>query len=215
MNAKAWFACENPLLMLQLNEIKPLLRKRRLFAVACCRRITSALTDAARKALDAAEMFADGAINRWKLYAARRAIGYPSDQWRSFAAAAARAASAYIGPGHGDTVGAAAAFAANVRAKKLGRRDKQQKLECAAQAALIRDIFGNPFHPVAFSASWRTETVVALARSMYEARDFGAMPILADALQDAGCDNEDVLNHCRDTNQVHVRGCWVVDLVLS
>jgi len=50
---------------------------------------------------------------------------------------------------------------------------------------------------------------------MYESRDFSAMPILANALQDAGCDNEEVLNHCRDANQVHVRGCWVVDLVLG
>ena len=50
---------------------------------------------------------------------------------------------------------------------------------------------------------------------MYESRDFGAMPILADALQDAGCDNDDMLNHCRDEQQAHVRGCWVVDLVLG
>jgi hypothetical protein len=50
---------------------------------------------------------------------------------------------------------------------------------------------------------------------MYQARDFSAMPILADALQDAGCDNDDVLTHCRDTAQPHVRGCWVVDLVLG
>jgi len=56
---------------------------------------------------------------------------------------------------------------------------------------------------------------VSLARTMYEAREFGAMPILADALQDAGCDNDDILSHCRDANQVHVRGCWVVDLVLG
>jgi hypothetical protein len=50
---------------------------------------------------------------------------------------------------------------------------------------------------------------------MYESRDFGAMPILADALQDAGCDNDDILNHCRDEKATHVRGCWVVDLVLD
>jgi hypothetical protein len=56
---------------------------------------------------------------------------------------------------------------------------------------------------------------VALARAMYEAREFSAMPILADALQDAGCDNEVVLSHCRATNQIHVRGCWVVDRVLD
>jgi hypothetical protein len=63
--------------------------------------------------------------------------------------------------------------------------------------------------------AWRTSTATALAKQMYESRDFSAMPILADALQDAGCTNEDVLNHCRDAKQVHVRGCWVVDLVLG
>jgi hypothetical protein len=82
-------------------------------------------------------------------------------------------------------------------------------------AALVRDIFGNPFRPVTFSPDWRTSTAIALAKGMYDSRDFAAMPILADALQDAGCDNDDVLNHCRDANGVHVRGCWVVDLVLG
>jgi hypothetical protein len=50
---------------------------------------------------------------------------------------------------------------------------------------------------------------------MYESRDFSPMPILADALQDAGCENPDILGHCRDPNGVHDRGCWVVDLVLG
>ena len=80
---------------------------------------------------------------------------------------------------------------------------------------LTRDIFGNPFRPVAFSPEWRTDNAVSLAQGMYESRDFSAMPILADALQDSGCDNTNLLNHCRDEQQVHVRGCWVVDLVLG
>jgi hypothetical protein len=78
----------------------------------------------------------------------------------------------------------------------------------------LTEVFG-PSPSPGFSPAWRTDTAIALARQMYDSRDFGAMPILADALQDAGCDNEDILNHCRDTNQVHVRGCWVVDLVLG
>ncbi|MBP3953753.1 hypothetical protein J8F10_00360 [Gemmata sp. G18] len=78
----------------------------------------------------------------------------------------------------------------------------------------MRDIFGNPFRPVAFSPSWRTSTAIAIASQMYESRDFSAMPILADALQDAGCDNANVLDHCRSPGP-HVRGCWVVDLVLG
>ncbi len=82
-------------------------------------------------------------------------------------------------------------------------------------ATLFRDIFGNPFRPVTFSPGWRADTAMSLARGMYDAREFSAMPILADALQDAGCDNTDVLTHCRDAKQIHVRGCWVVDLVLG
>ena len=81
--------------------------------------------------------------------------------------------------------------------------------------ALTRDIFGNPFRPITFAPAWRTGTAVALAAEMYESRDFSAMPLLADALQDAGCDNDDILNHCRDPKGTHVRGCWVVDLVLG
>jgi hypothetical protein len=89
-----------------------------------------------------------------------------------------------------------------------------QTAELSAQADLLRDIFGNPFRPVTLSPSWRTSTAMSLARQMYESREFGAMPILADALQDAGCDSDEVLKHCRGPGP-HVRGCWVVDLVLD
>ncbi|VTR95727.1 Uncharacterized protein (Fragment) OS=uncultured bacterium PE=4 SV=1 [Gemmata massiliana] len=79
---------------------------------------------------------------------------------------------------------------------------------------LLRDIIGSPHRPVLFLRSWRTQTATLLARQMYDSRDFSAMPILADALQDAGCSNADVLNHCHGAG-LHVRGCWVVDLVLG
>ena len=87
---------------------------------------------------------------------------------------------------------------------------------------LVRDVFLPPATFVggmaahkAFDPAWRTDTVVALARQMWDARDFGAMPILADALQDAGCDRDDVLDHCRDPKARHNRGCWVLDAVLG
>ena len=94
---------------------------------------------------------------------------------------------------------------------------ESQNFECHRfeLSELIRDIFGNPFRPVTFDSSWLTSTTVALAQQMYASRDFSAMPILADALQDAGCENEDILNHCREPNGVHTRGCWVVDLILG
>ncbi len=72
-----------------------------------------------------------------------------------------------------------------------------------------------PFSDVAIDPAWHTTDVMLLAQGIYDEKAFDRMPILADALQDAGCDNTDILDHCRDTNQVHVRGCWVVDLVLG
>jgi hypothetical protein len=81
-------------------------------------------------------------------------------------------------------------------------------------AYCLRDIFGNPFRGVTLDPSWRTSTVVALAQAIYQENAFDQMPILADALQDADCDNEDILNHCRQPGE-HCRGCWVLDLILG
>jgi hypothetical protein len=86
--------------------------------------------------------------------------------------------------------------------------------ETKGQIDLLRDIFDNPFRPLTFDSDWRTSTAVALAQQMYDSRDYSPMPILADALQDAGCDSSDILDHCRGPGP-HVRGCWVVDLVLG
>ena len=81
-------------------------------------------------------------------------------------------------------------------------------------ADMIRDVIRNPFMTFAFDARWLTADAVGLARGIYEDRAFERMPLLADALMDAGCDDEQILTHCRSAGP-HVRGCWVVDLVLD
>jgi hypothetical protein len=86
--------------------------------------------------------------------------------------------------------------------------------ELLAQAVLLRDIFGNPFPPITLDSAWLTPNVVQLADSIYNDRAFDRMPELADALDDAGCDNDELLSHLRGPGP-HVRGCWVVDLVLG
>ena len=78
----------------------------------------------------------------------------------------------------------------------------------------LRDIAGNPFRLVTVEPGWRTHDVLGVAQAVYEDRAFDRMPLLADALMDAGCDDEQVLTHCRNAGP-HVRGCWVVDLVLG
>jgi hypothetical protein len=105
-----------------------------------------------------------------------------------------------------------AAFA--VRANQRQGAEPERIEDTCAQADLLREVFGNPFRPVTFSPEWRTDTALSMARQMYDSGGFSAMPILADALQDSGWHNEDILNHCRQPG-THVRGCWVVDLVLN
>jgi hypothetical protein len=88
------------------------------------------------------------------------------------------------------------------------RRERRQ------QCALLRDLLGNPFHPVRLDRRWVSQDVVAIARHAYDLGDFEALPILADALEEAGCDDCDILGHCRSGTE-HVRGCWVLDGLLG
>ena len=92
--------------------------------------------------------------------------------------------------------------------------------ESRAQAALLADIFGNPFRPVAFERAWRTPQTLGLAQAAYEERELPSglldparLAVLADALEEAGCTAADLLVHLRSGGE-HVRGCWAVDLIL-
>jgi hypothetical protein len=93
--------------------------------------------------------------------------------------------------------------------------------EGAAQAALLRDIAGNPFRLVTLSPAWKTPQVVALAQAAYDQREIPSgtldpvrLAVLADALEEAGCTDPELLGHLRSPCP-HVRGCWVVDLLLG
>jgi hypothetical protein len=90
----------------------------------------------------------------------------------------------------------------------------QMMKEQAAQALLLRDIAGNPFRPIDVDQIWQTPRVIELARAIYAECGFERLPALAAALVDAGCDDAEVLGHCRNPQQ-HARGCWVVDLLLG
>lgn len=97
--------------------------------------------------------------------------------------------------------------------KDAGRVGKRAEVG-PRQMAILRDIFGDPFRPVTLDPRWRTSTVVDLAQAIYDEHAFDRMPILADALMDAGCDSDEMILHCRGDGP-HVRGCWVVDLILG
>ena len=218
MNEEEWLSSNSPLkLLMHARRNSPTLRtsagrrKFRLFGVGCTRRIWSALREGAQRgAVEVAEQFADG-------------VGIWANMWFAWE----KALDSEFGPGRKPLVDVLYGVCDDEtwEAAKVWRvtsgvafnvaRGNKPDVEKRQIAALARCIFGNPFRSVAFDPAWRTSDVVALARGIYDDRAFDRMPILADALQDAGCDNDDILTHCRDTNTPHARGCWVVDLVLG
>jgi hypothetical protein len=200
---------------------KGLERKQRLFVVACCRRIWSLLSDErSRQSVEVAERYADGMASAAELQSAYDAAAIVESENRSTLGgrrrnAAMPAAEVSRIEFSFNILMGAMDIAALVPADVAGSSDEIDpgtwESERIAQAWLLRDIFGNPFRPVSFDPSWRTSTVTILAQTMYDSRDFSAIPILADALEDAGCANEEILTHCRDPEHVHTRGCWVTD----
>lgn len=219
MTEAEWLACEDPSSLLRQFADLASIRKLRLFACACCRRVWHHLEDAqTRAAIEAAERYADGLISKDALSAAQseasRAMELASRTNYKRAVAARAAKDAARPTDFADKLLKSVAGVSHYSALAESR-SMFDNITRSARCGLLRDILGNPFHLHTFASEWRTDTTVALTSGMYESRDFSAMPILADALQDAGCDRADILDHCRDPNGTHVRGCWVVDLVLG
>ncbi|HEV3437459.1 MAG TPA: hypothetical protein VG122_08870 [Gemmata sp.] len=171
-------------------------RKMRLFCAASCRSFWDHLADIrSREAVIKLEEAADGKITNVELLSAE----YEAENVRHLSPFGHAAWAAVVGIPY------------NVIHSLLKENRKKDR---SKQAMLLQEVFGNPFRPITLNPTWLTSNVFALAQQMYDSRDFSAMPILADAIQDAGCDNEDILNHCREPGE-HVRGCWCVDLILG
>jgi hypothetical protein len=186
-------------------------RKLRLFACWCARRVwNDLLDDRSQKAVEVVELFVDGLATEEERWAARLAAIEARNAIRGHLIRRVAANAAYAVSGF--EIEEVASESANVVAWVDG--PMELSVARAEQAQILHCIFGNPFRPATFDPAWRTFTVVALARGIYDDRAFDRLPILAGALQDARCDNDDVLDHCRDAGP-HARGCWVVDLVLG
>jgi hypothetical protein len=213
-------------------------RRLRLFGVACARMVWDVLSTDAQSAVLLSERHADGGATEADLRAATVRMVYGPVTFQQQATNAAGWASAG-GWGQGGATPARPAWnpseAAREAAKSLATRaagpappggspvsrgwqEAWNRPFSAArehQAELIRDVFPPPGYTPALRPEWRTSTAVLLARQAYETGEFSALPILADALQDAGCDDEVVLTRCRAPAGIHCRGNWVVDLVLE
>ena len=97
------------------------------------------------------------------------------------------------------------------------RASRSEDAERAAQIRLLYEIIGNPFRPTTLEPAWLSwcgGAIVKIAQAIHEGGTYAELPILADALEEAGCGNSDILAHCREPGE-HVRGCWVVDLFVE
>jgi hypothetical protein len=225
MTEAEWLACDNPMPMLQFLNGKASDRKLRLFAVACCRRLWPLLTDQrSRLAVDMAECLADGLATEPERAASEAAADeatrdailarQANDSLPEMFLLAAKAARYSVLQDVGTEAAGATVAAYRLISRNPASGLSNRPAANATCSASLRDIFGAPFRPVPLLSDWLTSTVVALARGIYDERAFDRLPILADALQDTGCDNKDILSHCRGPGP-HVRGCWVVDAVLN
>lgn len=226
MTEAEWLACTDPQKMLEFLRGRASGRKLRLFACACCQRILPLFTDErSRRAVEVAEQFADGLASPLELEIGRveakaaiptrhpsKGLTVGGKAWREakVTRAVARAAWDVV------QIPVYASYAARQTNSVAEQRGLAWKGECW-QPNLLRDIFGNPFHPVTVDPprlTWNGNTIPKLALSIYEERHFADLPVLADALEEAGCTDIDILDHCRRPGE-HVRGCWVVDLLLG
>jgi hypothetical protein len=231
MTETDWDGCPKPQPMLTYLEARRggSDRKLRLFAVACCRRIRTFLTDErSRAAVEISERHADRLASDLEVEAAllaareagaRRQAVRGSHRgkraWRTQRVAEQAAWAAYhsleSSPYSVGAVARATEIVAELRGLALDAQPGHW------QCHLLREVFGNPFRPAAVDPAWlrwNGGCVAKLAEGIYAGGRFRDLPVLADALEEAGCTNPDLLSHCR-TGGAHVRGCWAVDLVLG
>jgi hypothetical protein len=227
MTEAEWLACTDPRPMLKFVTDN-VGRNLCLFACACCRRIRHLLPyEQSLRALELSELYVDGGVDQQSLLQASDAAELvcqqinreregADDADRGRLLSLETAAAAVWGASWPDDYSEAQEVAGNV-IKALAPNTSAQEEERRYQATIVRCIFGNPFRPVTANPSWlawNEGTVRKIAQSIYEERAFERLLILADALEDAGCDDADILAHCRGDGP-HVRGCWVVDLLLG
>ncbi|MCI0704350.1 MAG: hypothetical protein L0241_25100 [Planctomycetia bacterium] len=209
LTAEQWATCRDPKPM--LDECEGRHRKLRLFACACARRVWHLIPDKLfREAVELAEQFADVGL---RLDKKRKALKEKcearsaSPTWTAATAAATNCLSTDASSAAWNGAWSAAIAEAGTHE---GRKWKSAR---AKQADLIREIFGNPLVPVQIDPvwlKWNNRTVPQIANRIYDQKSFADMPVLTDALEEAGCSNAEILAHCRDERE-HVRGCWVLD----
>jgi hypothetical protein len=219
MTQQEWLQATDPRPMLAFLQGKASERKMRLFLVTCARLVWDRMADPTmRKAVEVAERYTEGRASAEELGASHGEIYYLVCGGRLTERARTMGVSfdTYISL-HGLSLSCGFLKAGLEKIARMASWWNGTKLTGHYQPFILREIFGNPFRPITVNPtwlSWHGGLLVSMAQKMYDSRDFTGLPILADALEKAGCDDTDILGHCRGPGP-HVRGCWVVDLLLG
>jgi hypothetical protein len=216
VTAADWQTCADPYALLELLPDDAGERRWRLFACGCCRRVWYMLRDRrSRRAVEVAERFADGAAAARELDEACRGALDTWQHWPRMDALAVKAIGAATWVAKPAVGLHEAATVLEYTLASEARLPPDEAL--LDRADLVRDVFGNPFRPAAVDPAWlawNDGTVARLARAVHDEGAFDRLPVLADALEEAGCADPDILAHCRAAG-AHVRGCWLLDLLLD
>ncbi len=203
MTEAEWLACTDPRRMIQRLRARAVPRKLQLFLCACFRQVGFASQDCSAQAVETTEAFVEGAVCEVALDAAWKRASLPSCLEPQRMARDIARMSRWLVP----------LVAWRVRRMRGAAADDEMSPQCF----LLRDIFGNPFRPITLNAawlSWNDSIVVKVAKGIYDQRAFDRLPILADALEEAGCDDHAILDHCRQSG-VHVRGRAIASYFLE
>jgi hypothetical protein len=225
MTEREWLEGTTPGAMVTfLRRRKASGRKLRLFGCACCRRVWDTLTDPrSRRAVEVAEEYADKLAKKKDLDEAARLCTEGATPGATHDPAAMVVKLSLEMAAHRASYNARvrAAGAGPIEVSQLAAHIAAENREGQAQIRLVHDLFGNPFRPVTLDRAWLSPDVRALAQAAYDNRTLPAgtleparLAVLADALEDAGCDHADLLAHLRGPGP-HVRGCWALDLLLG
>ena len=202
MTEADWLACTDPMHLVRLSRDEASDRKLRLVACAYCRSVWRFMGKASRKAVVLGEQMADAPVKE--------------SQRQAVVRAAIEAVCRF------EETGGTSFLAADM-AYRVPCNDGWYAVEwtmgnwslpLASGVLIVRDIFRNPFRPLIIEPGWLTTNVINLASAISDEHAFDHLPLLADALEDAGCQDANVLDHCR-RGGAHVRGCWLVDSLLD
>ena len=221
MTEAKWLACRTSRTMLVFLRGKLTVRQSLLIGCGCCRIFWSEITHREfRNTLPILERMVDGIASKKDIAEGRRAANLFMEMCagaeygvpRRFKTQVARCGAWIVNELYSSDKWEAWSVAESLENWLVQNNSRS---EAVLLPRIVREIFGNPFRPVFFDPMWRTSDVMLLAKGIYDERAYDRMPILADALQDADCDSDDILTHLRDATAMHVRGCWALDLVLG